>query len=115
MGVVSVIYLMEGQPPIVNSDGKSMESVMQNVYNLPETGIEFFTHHASSSEEDEGVSELEDEHAKACVDLIKMYCITPELQEQALGFMDKALELRHKHFDMIYDDFYDSNEPIFKY
>lgn len=114
-GVASVIYLMEGQPPIINSKGESMEIVIKETYGLPNNGVEFFTHHASSSEEDGGVSELEDEHALACKNLLMKYCDTEEKQEDAIRFLNRAIELRHLHFDAIYDKYYDENEPVFRY
>jgi pyrroloquinoline-quinone synthase len=64
-GVASVLLLMEGQPPIVRDDRRSMKWVMQNVYGLPPEGYEYFTHHASSSDDVQHVSELEDDHADA--------------------------------------------------
>src|SRR6476619_6049910 len=45
-GAASVLLLMEGQPPIVNKTGNSMEAVMRDVYKLPRKESEFFTNHA---------------------------------------------------------------------
>lgn len=115
-GATSVLLLMEGQPPIVNKGGTSMEAVMRDVYGLPKKGYEFFTHHASATEEEgHGVSELEDEHTAAIVELLRRYCTTEELQQGALRSLDQAIDLRHKHFDMIYDNYYDPSEPVFRY
>lgn len=38
LGVASVLLLMEGQPPIVSRNSKSMEEVMRETYRLPEQG-----------------------------------------------------------------------------
>lgn len=114
-GVASVLLLMEGQPPIVGSDRRSMLSVMRDVYGLPPEGHEFFVHHASSSAEDQHVSELEDDHADAARRLLRNYCTTPELQQQALDFLDRALERRHAHFDAMFRHFYDPSEPVFRH
>jgi len=92
-----------------------MEAVIRDTYKLPESGVEFFTHHASSTDQDEGVSELEDEHALACKNLLVRYCDTPEKREAAVKYLTKGIELRHRHFDAIYENFYDSGEPIFRY
>ncbi|MBC6446103.1 TenA family transcriptional regulator [Actinokineospora xionganensis] len=114
-GVASVLLLMEGQPPIVGGDGKSMLSVMRDVYGLPEKGYEFFVHHASADEGEDAVSELEDEHAAAARELLHRYCDTPQLKENAIAALANALELRHRHFDMILSTSYDPAEPIFRY
>jgi pyrroloquinoline-quinone synthase len=114
-GATSVLLLMEGQPPIVNSKRQSMEAVIRDVYGLPKKGYEFFTHHASGGEEDSGVSELEDEHTAAIVELLRRYCVTDELQQGALRSLEQSIELRHKHFDAIYDRYYDPAEPVFRY
>jgi pyrroloquinoline-quinone synthase len=114
-GVASVLLLMEGQPPIVDNGGKSMLSVMRDVYGLPEKGYEFFVHHASADEGDDAVSELEDEHAAAARELLRRYCDTPELQQNAIDALTNALELRHRHFDMILRTAYDPAEPVFRY
>ncbi|MCC8243389.1 TenA family transcriptional regulator [Saccharothrix luteola] len=114
-GVASVLLLMEGQPPIVDKGGKSMLSVMRDVYGLPERGYEFFVHHASADEGDDAVSELEDEHAAAARELLRRYCDTPELRQGAITALADALELRHRHFDMILRTAYDPAEPVFRY
>lgn len=114
-GATSVLLLMEGQPPIVNSRGQSMETVIKEVYGLPKKGYEFFTHHASGTEDDHGVSELEDEHTAAIIELLRRYCVTEELQQGALRSLEQSIELRHKHFDAIYDRYYDPSEPVFRY
>lgn len=114
-GVASVLLLMEGQPPIVDPGGSSMLSVMRDVYGLPASGLEFFVHHASADHEADAVSELEDEHADAARELLRRYCTTPELQEQARGALARALELRHRHFEMILATGYDPSEAAFRY
>ncbi|KXK62333.1 pyrroloquinoline quinone biosynthesis protein PqqC [Micromonospora rosaria] len=114
-GVASVLLLMEGQPPIVNDDGKSMLTVMRDVYRLPASGYEFFVHHASADAGDDAVSELEDEHAAAARELLRRYCDTPELRENAITALATALELRHRHFDMILSTSYDPAEPVFRH
>lgn len=114
-GVASVLLLMEGQPPIVDNRGKSMLSVMRDVYGLPEKGYEFFVHHASADASDGAVSELEDEHAAAARELLRRYCATPALQQNAIDALANALELRHRHFDMILRTAYDPAEPVFRY
>ncbi|MEU1629375.1 iron-containing redox enzyme family protein [Streptomyces sp. NPDC020096] len=114
-GVASVLLLMEGQPPIVDNQGGSMLSVMREVYELPEEGYEFFVHHASADAGSEAVSELEDEHAEAARELLRRYCTTDLLKAQAVDALAKALELRHRHFDMILETGYDPSEPVFRY
>jgi pyrroloquinoline-quinone synthase len=114
-GATSVLLLMEAQPPIVNSAGQSMETVMRDVYKIPKKGYEFFTHHASSPAEMPHVSVLEDEHTDAVVNVLKQYCTTEELQRGALRSLRRSIELRHKHFDAIYNRFYDPSEPVFRY
>jgi pyrroloquinoline-quinone synthase len=114
-GVASVILLMEGQPPIVDTGGSSMLAVMRDVYALPESGYEFFVHHASASAQETAVSELEDEHASAARELLRRYCDTDELRQGAIDALDRALELRHRHFDAILERFYDPAEPVFRY
>lgn len=114
-GVTSVLLLMEGQPPIVNNSGDSMLSVMRDVYGLPPKAYEFFVHHASADAGDYAVSGLEDEHAAAARDLLRRYCDTPELQEQAMTALANALELRHRHFGMILASGYDPVEPVFRF
>lgn len=112
MGVSSVLLLMEGQPPIRNQKGISMLKVMQEIYQLPPEGYEFFVHHASNV--DGGVSDLEDEHAETAKEILIRYCNTKELQEQAVSFLERAIYLRHKHFDAIYK-FYNPHEKPFRY
>lgn len=114
-GSASVLLLMEGQPPIVNSAGQSMEAVMRDVYNIPKKGYEFFTHHASSPPQMRHVSVLEDDHTAAVAEVLKRYCTTKDLQQGAIRSLQRSIELRHKHFDAIYDRFYDSSEPVFRY
>ncbi|MFJ5885620.1 TenA family transcriptional regulator [Kitasatospora cineracea] len=114
-GVASVLLLMEGQPPIVDNGGVSMLSVMRDVYGLPEKGHEFFVHHASADEGEDAVSELEDEHAAAARALLRRYCTTDLLKAQAVDALGQALELRHRHFDMILATAYDPSEPVFRY
>lgn len=114
-GAASVLLLMEGQPPIVNKAGRSMEGVMKDIYGIPKKGYEFFTHHASSDQGEEHVSALEDKHTAAVVEVIKRYCTTSALQEGARKALETSIALRHKHFDAIYDRFYDPSEPVFRY
>ncbi|MBS2965146.1 iron-containing redox enzyme family protein [Actinocrinis puniceicyclus] len=114
-GVAGVLLLMEGQPPIVSHSGATMLSVMRDVYGLPESGYEFFVHHASAGAESDGVSDLEDEHAAAARELLRRYCTTDRLQAEAVDALATSLELRHRHFDMILAEGYDSTEPAFRY
>lgn len=114
-GLAAVVLLMEGQPPIVTGQGNSMLSVMRDVYGLPPSGYEFFVHHASAGADASGPSDLEDDHADAARELLHRYCGTEELQADALAALDRALELRHRHFDMILDRYYDPSEPVFRY
>lgn len=114
-GVASVLLLMEGQPPIVDTAGSSMLSVMRDVYGLPEKGYEFFVHHASADAGDDAVSELEDEHAEAARELLRRYCTTDELRTRAVAALAQALDLRHRHFDMILASGYDAVEPVFRF
>lgn len=114
-GVASVLLLMEGQPPIVNTTGTSMLSVMRDVYQLPAEGYEFFVHHASADAGSGAVSELEDEHAAAARELLRRYCTTDLLRAQAVDALATALELRHRHFDMILATGYDPSEPVFRH
>lgn len=114
-GLASVVLLMEGQPPIVTDRGSSMLSVMRDVYGLPPEGYEFFVHHASSGSDATGASDLEDDHADVVRDLLRRYCTTEELQAQAAAALDRALDLRHRHFDMILERYYDPSEPVFRY
>lgn len=113
VGVAAVLLLMEGQPPIVDARGKSMLSVMRDVYCLPPKGYEFFIHHASSDQDAQHVSELEDDHAEICRELLRRYCTTDELKAQAIEFTRKSIELRHAHFDAMYK-FYNEAEPIYR-
>ncbi len=114
-GAASVLLLMEGQPPIVNKTGNSMEAVMRDVYKLPKKAYEFFTHHASSNVDKEYVSDLEDTHTSAIMEVLRRYCTTEELQQSAIRSLETAIELRHKHFDALYEKFYDPSEPVFRY
>jgi pyrroloquinoline-quinone synthase len=113
-GAASVLLLMEGQPPIVNKNGNSMESVMRDVYKLPRKAYEFFTHHASSNADQKYVSDLEDTHTSAITEVLRRYCTTDELQQSAMRSLETAIDLRHKHFDAMYE-FYDPSEPVFRY
>jgi pyrroloquinoline-quinone synthase len=114
-GTASVLLLMEGQPPIVTDDGRSMLRVMRDEYGLPEWGYEFFVHHASSDAGAGAVSEMEDQHAEAARELLDRYCNTPELQRQARDQLIRALDLRHRHFDAILREAYNPFEPVFHY
>lgn len=114
-GVASVLLLMEGQPPIVSTGGASMLAVMRDVYGLPPQGYEFFVHHASAGADEDAVSELEDEHAAAARELLRRYCDTAERREGARTALANALELRHRHFDMILRTAYDPTEPVFRH
>jgi pyrroloquinoline-quinone synthase len=114
-GATSVLLLMEGQPPITNSQGLSMMGVMRDVYGLPPWAYEFFLHHASADAGEGAVSELEDEHTEPLRELLVRYCNTPELQTQALESLATAIELRHRHFDAILREAYDSSEQLFRY
>ena len=114
-GAASVLLLMEGQPPIVNKNGNSMESVMRDVYKLPRKAYEFFTHHASSNVDKKYVSDLEDTHTSAIMEVLRRYCTTEELQQSAIRSLETAIDLRHKHFDAVYEKFYDPSEPVFRY
>lgn len=113
-GVASVLLLMEGQPPIVTGK-QSMLDVMRDVYRLPPKGYDYFVHHASSSAEDEHVSELEDEHAYVARELLRRYADTKALQDQCVDMLARALDRRHAHFDAMLANFYDENEPVFRY
>lgn len=114
-GAASVLLLMEGQPPIVSKSGTSMEAVMRDVYQVPREGYEFFTHHASSNVDKDYVSDLEDVHTSAVVEVLRRYCTTDELQEGAIRSLEQSINLRHKHFDALYERFYDPSEPVFRY
>lgn len=114
-GVASVLLLMEGQPPIVNPQKRSMLDVMRDVYQLPPEGYDYFVHHASSTEGDDHVSELEDEHASVARELLRRYANTPELQDQCVRMLGRALDLRHAHFDAMLRNFYDPAEAPFRY
>ncbi|MDQ1740928.1 MAG: pyrroloquinoline-quinone synthase [Pseudonocardiales bacterium] len=100
VGVASVLLLMEGQPPIVDPAGRSMEQVMRETYGLPAKANTFFLHHASSAEEDH-VSELEDDHAETARRLLAAYCESDAQQAAAYDGLSRAIELRHRHFDAI--------------
>ncbi|WP_416904712.1 TenA family transcriptional regulator [Micromonospora echinospora] len=114
-GTTSVLLLMEGQPPITDKAGNSMMAVMRDAYGLPEWGYEFFKHHASNDGDQDGVSELEDEHTEPLRAILTRYCDTPELQDRARASLDRAIELRHAHFDAILERAYDPSEPVFRY
>lgn len=110
-GTASVLLLMEGQPPITDPSGKSMLSVMRDVYGLPPKGYEFFVHHASSDTTSEAVSDLEDEHADVMREILRRYCDSEDLQQKAMSSLRRALDLRHRHFDAILGTSYDEAEP----
>jgi pyrroloquinoline-quinone synthase len=110
-GVASVLLLMEGQPPIVDSAGSSMLRVMRDVYGLPPKGYEFFVHHASSDMSKDAVSDLEDEHAEVMREILRRYCDSEDLQQRAIASLRRALDLRHQHFDAILRNFFDESEP----
>jgi pyrroloquinoline-quinone synthase len=115
-GVASVLLLMEGQPPIIDdTSGTSMLSVMRDVYGLPDWGYDYFIHHANADEDDDAVSELEDEHAEIAKDILRTYCTTRELQDQAVFYLKRALDRRHAHFDMILNRFDATGEAPFRY
>lgn len=114
-GAAAVVLLMEGQPPIVDDQGGSMLAVMRDVYRLPEAGYEFFVHHASADAGADAVSDLEDEHAQAVRDVLDRYCTSDLLQAQAMDALDRSLDLRHRHFDMILESAYDASEPVFRH
>ncbi|MGY3676815.1 TenA family transcriptional regulator [Streptomyces sp. TE33382] len=113
VGAASVLLLMEGQPPITNNVGHSMMAVMRDVYQLPRWGYEFFVHHASSDADQDGVSELEDEHTGPLRELLVRYCDTPQRKQDAMDSLVQAIELRHQHFDAILSRSYDPSEPVF--
>ncbi len=112
-GVASVLLLMEGQPPIVNRDGLSMESVMRDVYRLPPKGYEYFSVHASATE-GQKVSEIEEDHASTAREILTRYCTSDELRSKAIAALERAINLRHAHFSAIYERFYDPTEPPFR-
>ena len=114
-GIASVLLLMEGQPPIINAQGQSMQKVMRDVYQLPHKGYDFFTHHASSEGDQEHISELEDDHASTAKEILRLYCTTPKLQQQAVDYLAKAIDLRHLHFDVILERYYNPTEPPFRW
>lgn len=115
VGATSVLMLMEGQPPITNPAGHSMMAVMRDEYKLPRWGYEFFVHHASSDSDHTGVSELEDEHTEPLRQLLLRYCDTPQRQADAIESLQRAIDLRHRHFDAILREAYDPSEPVFVY
>lgn len=115
VGAASVLLLMEGQPPITNDAGNSMMAVMRDAYRLPRWGYEFFVHHASSDSDQEGVSDLEDEHTEPLRELLVRYCDTPQRRQDAKESLIQAIELRHQHFDAIFSRAYDPSEPVFSY
>lgn len=100
VGVASVLLLMEGQPPIVNAEGRSMAQVMREIYGLPAEGWLYFHHHASSTDEDH-VSEIEADHAATARTILDRYCTTPALRAGARQALERAIDLRHQHFDAI--------------
>jgi pyrroloquinoline-quinone synthase len=114
-GIASVLVLMEGQPPIHDRKGASMEDVMRDVYGLPQPAYEFFTHHASNHGNPEGVSELEDDHAEVGRELLRRLCTTAALRRDALAALDDAIELRHRHFDAIVRAGHDPADAPFRY
>jgi pyrroloquinoline-quinone synthase len=114
-GVASVLLLMEGQPPIVDDAQRSMEWVMKHLYQLPSDACEFFHHHASSSGDASHVSHLEDNHAVTAREILARYCVTIDLQAQAKRELNRALDLRHKHFDALVRLYYNSDEPPFRW
>lgn len=114
-GVASVLLLMEGQPPITSNEGKSMESIMRDLYRLPQSHVGFFRLHASHSGNNAGVSDLEDEHAEVARELLRRYCDTDKLQRQAVEFLETAIDLRHRHFDAIYRNSYDRSQEPFRW
>ena len=109
-GVASVLLLMEGQPPIVSERGSSMEAVMRDVYGLPPSGYEFFTHHASATE-GSAVSDIEDDHAETARRILARYCTADQLRADARAALSNALDARHRHFDAIFERYYDPHEP----
>lgn len=112
-GVASVLLLMEGQPPIVDAEGRSMARVMRDVYGIGRRGTVFFDHHASS--EDTGaVSDLEDDHAATARAILRRLCTTPELEAGAVRALDRAIELRHRHFDAIHARYHDPTAPPYR-
>lgn len=114
-GVSSVLLLMEGQPPIVSSDNKSMLSVMRDVYALPPEGYDYFVHHASSQMNEKHVSELEEDHARVAEQIIDRYCTGKDEQAKAMSFLARAIERRHAHFDAIYRNFHQPTDMPFRY
>jgi pyrroloquinoline-quinone synthase len=114
-GVASVLFLMEGQPPIVSTGDSSMEMVFRDVYGLPEEGYDFFSHHASGTSKDEAVSEIEDEHTNNVIAVLEKYCDTDELKAKAIAALENTIELRHQHFQAIYERYYDASEPVFRW
>jgi pyrroloquinoline-quinone synthase len=114
-GIASVLLLMEGQPPIVSENKKSMLSVMRDVYGLPREGYDYFVHHASSQADAAHVSELEEDHAHVAAQLIDKYCFGEELQTNARRFLSRAIERRHAHFDAIYRNFHRPTDVPFRY
>ncbi len=114
-GIASVLVLMEGQPPIHDRQGASMEDVMRDKYGLPQYAYEFFTHHASNHGNPTGVSELEDDHAEVGRQLLRELCTTDTLQQNALASLDRAIDLRHRHFDAVLAAGYDPAEPPFRF
>lgn len=115
VGAAAVLLLMEGQPPIINQSGSSMMSVMRDEYGFPSRAFEFFVHHASTDGAEGAVSELEDGHAEAVRQVLRLYCTSPELRRAARDALAKSIALRHAHFDALLERFYDPSEPVFRY
>jgi pyrroloquinoline-quinone synthase len=113
LGVASVLLLMEGQPPIISGAGSSMLAVMRDVYRLPPSGSEFFVHHASGTEGG-AVSEIEDDHAETARRILTRYCVTEAMKDNAVAALQRALDLRHQHFDAMHR-FYVPGEPPFRF
>jgi len=114
-GVASVLLLMEGQPPIVNSTKRDMLTVMREAYRLPEKGCRYFVHHASSGHDAGGVSELEEDHAATAKKLLARHCDSEARRDTARERLARALDLRHAHFKMIFDRFYSASAQPFRY
>jgi pyrroloquinoline-quinone synthase len=113
-GVASVLLLMEGQPPITNRRGTSMATVMREVYKLPPEGCAYFDQHASAGHGD-AVSAIEDDHASTARSILARYCRSDERRAVARAALDRAIELRHAHFDAIVREGYVPEEPPFRW
>lgn len=112
-GVASVLLLMEGQPPIVSERGTSMEAVMRDVYRLPPSGYAYFTHHASTTGGAD-VSALEGDHASTARRILRRHCRTETARKNARAALERAIELRHRHFDAILARAHDPAEPPYR-